>query len=326
MRSEFFVSICAVWESTSDDLFSKLKRASDFLTENYRYFEIVVIAERSDSAWQLDRSALAGLRNIRVLMAEAGTPYFRKRALCAAEAIGDVVAIVDFAETDLQGISHAVDECFAANRVMIGQRAANWKTRILYGLVSAFARHNVSSRAARTIILPRQPLNAILSGRNSVLDLRFEPNASLHRYMGFPLTGGRGTRIAMVRRLELVSEIIMSAAPRYLKVFSALSAVVFFFSVLYGAYSILALALVPDIQEGWFSTAISQAGLSSFLALGIGIICLALAALYEQLTASTISPILEEYANVNIFPPEDVVARNVEVMEKRTPDTKHVKN
>ena len=312
MRSDLLVSVGLVDHGGPAETVPRLVGLAEALAAAFRYSELLYVLPESRRA-ELDRFAgeLAPLRNLRVLLAGEGTGFYRQRLLAAQEAIGDVVVLLDLDDLEVDDLAARVGEAHESRRVLLGwepgRRVGSWS----YSLLSILSRNHLTAQASRTIVIPRDALGPILARRSAAIDLRFEPRTAPTRYVRFPLARAGRRRGMMLHRGELFTEILICGAPRFLKVYAAAGLGVTLGSLFYALYAVMIILTRSHVQEGWFSTAITQAGSTGFIAGGMSIMAIAFVAIYERLHGEEEGALVDEIANTSFF--DKVNARNVEI-------------
>lgn len=311
MRDDYLVSVCIVDDDGSGESVKALTALNATLARGFRYFEIVyVIAERKRGLLDVFAGPIASLPNLRILVTDDGISFYHQRAMAASEAIGDVVAIVDPADLDGQALIDRLNEAKDHNQVLLGWRSAAGAGRAFYAALSFLSRNAVTAQASRTIILPRERLNGVLARGRASLDLRFEPRRGSWRYQRFPLPGTARTQARLAHRYELLTEILLSGAPRHLKIYAGFGMLVSLSAGFYSIYAVAVAVLGDGVQEGWLSTALALSGSTGFIAVGMSIISIALAAMLENAAGRDDRIILEEIANISFF--DRLTERNVQ--------------
>ncbi|MFM5907979.1 MAG: hypothetical protein ACKOPO_10415 [Novosphingobium sp.] len=318
MRSDILVSVAVVDEQGPAATVPRLAGLARALAAQFVYFELVYVLPESAKAEiePLSRQ-LALLPNLRIIFASDGTRFYRRRLIGALEAIGDIVVVLDLDELSHDMLCHQIAEAHRRNEVLIGWRPSRRSVSLSYGLLSLLSRNLISAQTARTIILPRELIQSVVSRRSAALDLRFEPRNALSRYRHFDIDGvtskgGSGGRGA-ASRAELFLEILLSGVPRYLTAYAAAGFGVMIGAVTYGIYAVMILLLRDHVQEGWFSTAIVQAGSTAFIAGGMSLLAVAMIAIYELQHSGDDRVIVDEIANTSFF--DKISARNVELAD-----------
>lgn len=311
MREDLLASICVIDEGDIVDGLGRIGHLIDDLAKNFRYFEVVyVVSELHRTTFSGMGATLSQLRNLRVVLTAEGTGFYRQRALAVSEAIGDVVALIDLNDLTPAELCEQVLLSKDRNEVRIGWQSRRSLSAILYPLLSVLSSNSISSAASRTIIMPREKMAMLLSRGSASLDLRFEPKTPLVRYQRFPIVRAGRRRSPLDHQYELMTEILVTGAPRYLKIYALMAFLVAFVSVLYAAYAILVYSLDDDVVAGWFSTSIVQSGSTFFVATGMSMLSLAIAAILENGNGKDSQFVAGEFANIDFF--EGTRERNVE--------------
>lgn len=316
MRSDMLISVVVADVAGPGATIPRLSAAIADLAHAFRYFEVLYVIAESRRP-ELDRlgETLAGLTNLRVIVTGDGTRYYRRRLIGAREAIGDVVAVADLDELPVAELITHIGEAADSGEVMAGWCAGRRGGGPTYRLFSLVSRFVLTPRAARTIILPREWLGAILARQSAVIELRFQPRVPLTRYRRFEVGAGRGESSALSARYEVLVEILRSDASRYLKAYALAGFLVALGALAYLAYAVAIVLLRSHVQEGWFSNAVVQAGSTAFIAGGMSILSIAMMAVLDGLNQGHDRAIIAEIGNTNYFDVASggAAARNVEL-------------
>ena len=312
MRSDMLVSVVVVDEQGPEKTLPRLAGVLEVLGASFRYFELVyVVAESTRPALNAMAVQIAQMPNLRIILASDGTRYYRKRLIGTMEGIGDVVALYDLDELAPAELMTQIGAAQDSNEVRIGWRPSRPPSGWSYRLLSLASNNVISARASRTIILPREPLNALLARKSASIDLRFEARNAPARYRRFDIAQPAIRKGGFAQRYELLMEILLAGAPRFLKTYAAGGFLVVAGASLYIAYVIAVFFLRSHVQEGWFSTSIIQAGSTAFIAGGMSILSIALVAVLEILSGGNARMIVDEISNTNFF--DKANDRNVEL-------------
>jgi hypothetical protein len=301
-RPEYLVSFCLAQEG---DVLAEIDAIRELVCrcdQSLQYWEIVyVLGEHYRSALEAKRERLGAVRNLRIVLVRDEITFYRRRAVAAAEAIGDVVVLTAFNELASADLMSFAADAIIANRIVLGRsEGARRRQPLSHRLLGLISRYRVDARDLKTIALPRDHLVAVLARRSATIDLRFEPKQGLHRYLRKPVElrssgGERGLR----QRLELLIEIISTSAARFLAVYALLSLLVCALAASYGLYAVLIILFMRDVQPGWFSTAIAQSASVSFLALGMALLALGVAHIVDRMEGDTSEVTIDEISNIS---------------------------
>lgn len=312
MRSDILVSVGVVDENEPSRSIPRLAEVIEKLTSAFQYFEVLyVVGERFRGELEAMAEQISGLTNLRIILTSEGTHYYHRRLIAAREAIGDVVSLLDLDELGVEELAEKMGESKDRNEVLAGRHLAQLPGGWTYRLLSLASHYIITAQAARTIIFPREWLNALLARRTAVLDLRFQARLPLTRYRHFDIVKKPKKDSGFSGRYELMNEIMLCDAPRYLKGYAVLGFLVVLGAIAYIAYAVAVIALRRHVQAGWFSGAVVEAGSTAFIVLGMSLISLALVTALDILQATSNRIVVAELSNTNFF--NKASRRNVEV-------------
>lgn len=312
MYSDVLISIVVVDEDGPSQTIPRLAELSNNIAQCFRYYEVVYIISESQRAEVDAMAAMLGqLVNLRIILTRKGTSYYRQRLIGALEAIGDIVAIFDFDDMPASDFLAQVSDARNTEQIRIGWRSAYSSSSLLYWLLSLASNNLISARTSHSVIFPRQCLNAITSRKSASIDLRFELNHGSMPYHRFEVFSRAKNKSGLASRYELVLEILLAGAPRFLKWYSLAGFIVTAGSVFYGLYAIAIILLRSHVQEGWFSTAIVQSGGTAFLGAGMSILSIGLVSIIETLNGGNTPMIIDEISNTCFF--DKTMDVNVEI-------------
>ena len=286
------------------------------LSERFRYWEIVVIADGNQSGHL--KSTLAGLANLRLIAVRGSTGYYRRRAIAAAEAIGDVVVLTSAEEAGNIDLAALAENAISSGEGIICTRARGQITGALFAPLGLLSGFRVSPRDLMTAAYPRSLINRLLAHPDRDLALRFPP-----RNEGIPVRAAtiewldrhpRGLGLT-TRRLGLVQKLLINSTPRLLSGMAILSSVVFFAALAYSAYAVAVQLLLDDVEPGWFTTALLQGLTTAYLACGMLVLTMGMQRVLDHLSPSFDDVILDESSGSDLFAGAD--ERNVTTQAAR---------
>lgn len=310
-RSDFLLSVCLVSEGDLASEFTHLEALGATLNEKFQYTEILYIVSESRRAALRDfADTISTIQNLRIIVVTEAVGFYKRRAIGASESLGEVTILTAFNELDIDLPALAMIS-FEAEGVVIctrdGGRGAAFSP-VHWGL-KAVSTHDVSPRYLRTIAVPRERLNAILTQRGAVLDLRFPPKHAAIAYQQLPIAPAIHPRTTTLgARYQLATELISNSASRFLRAYAGLSVFVIFASIIYAIYAVSAYFII-DVREGWLSTSIVQSGSVFFIACGMVVLSLGLAEFMERAGRDGQHLITDEITNLTFF--RDTKALNV---------------
>jgi len=303
----FLASFCFVQDGSIADNLQELSLIAAQLEGRLKYWEVIyVIGE--DRRKELDENAekINRISNLRVITVHEMIGRYRRRHIAASEAIGDVVVLSAFEDIEHVNLLDLAETVYREGEIAVYRRSASrGLPSVSYALLAMVSGHRVNRHDMQTIGFSRQALEGTINRPTATIDLRFEPKHSRITYRRLPCdaaakTGGqRGTSTR--ERYRLALELIATSAPRFLKGYAAVSVAVLLSACLYAAYVVGAMLVLTDIEAGWFSTNIVQAGSVAFIAGGMAVLSLGIAEIYERLQGRDDWSITEEISNTSYF-------------------------
>lgn len=312
MRSDILVSVGVIDEHGPRHGIPRLAEIIAKLSLAFEYFEVLYVMEEKYRC-ELDAMAekISGLTNLRIILTADGTHYYHRRLVTAREAIGDVVALYDPDEIFVEELTQKLGESKDRNEILAGWFSLPTSTAWTYRLLAFSSHYIITAQAARTLIIPREWLNMLLIRRSAVIDLRFQPRVSFTHYCHFDIPKKPIKSSDLSGRYELLREVMLCDASRYLKGYAFMGFLVVLGAMAYIAYATAIVLLRPHVQEGWFSSAVVAAGSTAFIAMGMSLISLALVTVIDVLQNSSNRIVVAELSNISFF--DKVNRRNVEV-------------
>ena len=188
---------------------------------------------------------------------------------------------------------------------MMHRRSGGLLPSLSHSLLALVSGHRVNRQDMQTMAFSRTALERTINRPGATIDLRFEPKNATINYRRIPCEGStkgaRRRRKSTQERFKLAVELIATSAPRFLKAYAAISVVVLFSALLYAVYVVGVMLVLTDIEQGWFSTNIVQAGSVAFIAGGMAVLSLGIAEMYERLQGRDDWSITEEISNTSYF-------------------------
>lgn len=313
-RGDLLASFCFVENA---DFETELERLGDFaqkLSARFQYWEIVyAVGEQRRPRIDAAGALVSRVKNLRIVLVSDTVNLYRRRVIAASESIGDAVVISSFDEMGSIDLVALAERAFDDGEVIMCRLERGTSGSLLHAGLRVLTNYEVDNRDLQTIAVPRRPLDDVLRRPAAALDLRFEPKRAEPRYLRqlchAPELRRKGRRSPVAERYGLAAELIATSAPRILKGYAALSSVVVLGALLYALYTVVTIIAVDGVQQGWFSTNFVQALSVGFIALGIAILCLGVAEIYERMQGRARLAVSDEIANISYFEQADI--RNV---------------
>lgn len=307
-REDVFISLCIPEAPATAADVAAIAAAAAAVAQRFRYYEVLIVARIGEDDDSLLKACLAACSGLRVLRVRGSAQPYSRRVVAAGEAIGDVVVITALAETGVLDLIGAADEAASRNTICVFTRAGAKGSRgpagALLAALGAASRFRISLSDMRTIAIPRTWLNRLLAHPQQNLALRFPPlgeGLPIHHIAVAGLPALPAPDNAPARRLAVIYSLAIHAAPVVLAGVGLLSGAVIAGSLFYVVYAVAALFLVAHLQEGWFTTAIVQAGTACYLALAMLGLSLGLQKLLATAGPNSGDTVVEELTSTDLL-------------------------
>lgn len=301
-RSDVLVSVCVTDGQPGPENVQLLRSLAERLNSRFRYWELLVGVE-ADRFGHYPQ-VLGDIPNLRLLKLRPGTSFYRKRVAMAAEAIGDVVALVAFDELPQVDIVDFITRSNADDAIVIGQRRGSSMLNPALSILGNSAGFRVSARYMQTAAYPRTLLNKLLAHPDRQLALRFPPldDGILVHLEDVRAEGAAGHGSSQsVRRLKLLHRLLISSAPRVLTLVTLGSLLLTAIAVAYAAYSIIVWLTFAHVQPGWLTTSLMLSMTAAFLGSAIFGLSIGLQKLIEVLSRDSIDDVVDEATSLDLF-------------------------
>ena len=301
-RDDILVSICFPDYAPGKEQDATLRKLASEVDAAFKYWEIIVIVDASD-AHEYEYLAQR-IENIRLISVRPGLSYYRRRAVSASEAIGDVVVLGSIGETQylnvVSMIHQAADTASIVTGENLGASSLNPLIRTL-GLVSGF---HVDVRDLSTSAYPRTLINRLLAHSNHLLALRFTPRDSglaVTKFQSDSRVRHRNSMLDWTRRLGIFQKLFVNSAPTILSFVAALSVLSSLLAVVYALYVVVVWFTLDTIQPGWVTTSLVLSATVGFLGIAVLGISMALQIILDKLSPDIVDDVVGETSAVNLF-------------------------
>lgn len=301
-RDDLLVSVCFAEAVSDADTLAQLTNLTVQLTERFRYWEILLIAD-ADAAWNFD-PLLAKTPNIRLLKVRRGTPFYRRRAAAASEAIGDVVVLGSIDELAALDIVAMIETAEGEASIVIGRRNRQSLINPALKALGGSAGFRVDSRDMLTAAYPRTLLNRLLAHPDRLLALRFPPDDHsipvvwrTSRAVSAPAR----SFLEVGRRFNLIQRLLVSSAPRVLTLVALLSLAVIPSALAYAIYAVVVWLVLDTTQPGWLTTSLVLSLTALFLGFAIFGLSMGLQNVIEAVASDLSDDIVDERSSVDLF-------------------------
>ena len=257
-----------------------LVRHATLLDQRYAFSEVlIVINDGLEEALEAVRRVAPLVAETRVLQVGEATGFDDIAISGYREAIGDLVVLTSTDELALIDLSALLAPLHDGDRlVRVRRRRADLLERAGSRLVRALTGLQVDTRYLRTLGLSRELLSELLAQPHYIQMFRFRGNALEDRQAVIKIDrpkvrGGLGTAL---RRLELTARLVSVAAPRLLRLSSALCATLAVASLGFVLYTLAVWLLLDDVAAGWTSLALVLGTWISVQMIATAALCLGL--------------------------------------------------
>lgn len=318
-REDFLVSLCLADLPRDGDEIQLLRDLAGQIDARCRYWEILIVME---GGTQTDCTALLQeVPNLRILRTRGLPSYYRRRAIAATEAIGDIVLLT--ALDDIEGFDIPAMVLAAADgdRVIIGQR--DRRQVLLDPLLAVLGQGSgfrVTAGDMLTAAYPRTILNRLLARKDRTLALRFPPRDSGIPVDYLPVRAGvpaRRSSSGVLQRLGLVQRLLVNFAPLVLGVVSLLSVLVTISALAFAVYAVVVWISLETVQPGWLTTSLVLSLTAAFLGVAIFGLATGLMKLLDLLTPDPHDDVVDEQGRADLF---TLVTRDLNVETTPGPD------
>ncbi|WP_157935943.1 hypothetical protein [Paracoccus zhejiangensis] len=302
LRDDILVSVCVHDFTPTADSVDAVNRLSQSLAGTFRYWELLVSASSDSSPdWY---AALQRFASLRILRLRVGVGPYERRAILAAEAIGDVVALASVEEIDFLDLRQMILDSHCQNLLVIGDRGKSTLVDKMVGIVGNSTGFRVNARFMQTIVCPRALLTRLLDQPERQLALRFPP-----RDRAIPIEIQVAKREFLTRarrrglrgRLHLAQKLIVSSAPNVLLALSLASATILVGGAAFILYVLCIWSFKEVIEPGWVTTSGILGLTAAFLGLlGLGM-STGMQKMIDLLGNEDNDEVLEEIGKVNVY-------------------------
>lgn len=314
-RGNILVSVCLGELPATPAAFADLRSLANQMAAAYRFWEIIIVSLADEVEPLL--ALVKEIPNIRLIKVRAGTGYYRRRAIAASEAIGDVAVLASIQEVPVLDIPAMIGLAHEQEAIIVGRlTAAPAIDRVLGGPWVAFGRwagFRVGIRDMQTIAFPRTVLNQLLVHPAKELALRFLPrDAALVQkpFLAKGIVRDIRTLHDVGRRLVLAQHLLINLAPRLLQSVTLISMMVAMLSLAYAVYVVAIWLFKPDVAPGWLTLSGMLSATGFMLGCVSSGLCLGMQYILSRVDQSNFDDVAAEVNRVDLF---GIVARDLNV-------------
>lgn len=247
-----------------------LERTSDTIKTKYKFYEIIIILSEETYKLILNRGKRKKISNIRYIVLKKYVNYYKKRSICAHEAIGDIVFISSFDEIEVFNIIDMISYSISNDKIVVGlKQNSTFLYKVLFlilKLIGYLAKIDINQNISGTIAIPRAELNRILEDEYVDLKLRFPPSDSYFTSSTNKTTNYNDLKHHNFKdRISIIYMSLLNITPILLRALTFFSGITILTSIFYFIYIIIIWIFKNQIQPGWITVSLSVTGVSFFL-------------------------------------------------------------
>lgn len=301
-RDDVLVSVCLADPPTEAKDTLAVRQLASLIGSRYRFWEIVLVVNPEMEGDADD--ILLDVENVRILKVRSTVEYYRRRAIAASEAIGDVVVLTSISEMDRLDILSMIDRCLDEGALVIARRDAGSMLEPVLQSLGSMSGFRVSTRDLLTAIYTRTLLSRLLMRPERHLALRFPPRDPAIPVIFEPWPDTAPVRRSPKetrRRLGLAHRLLINAAPSVLSGTALFSVLVIIASLSYAVYGVFVWVFLETVQPGWLTTTLAISLSSTFLGIAIFGITTGIQKLIELLSPHAQDDVVDERSAVDMF-------------------------
>lgn len=305
-REDILISVCFSDLRKDADIFESVRKLANEINAHFAFWEFVLICDADDAEDFL--LLVHEISNLRLFKVRQGAPHYRKRAVVANEAIGDIVVLISGDELPYLDLLEMVEEADKTDRIVMA-KCSNFFAfeHIINAPLIALGRgagFEVNLRIMQTTIIPRTILNQLLDHPDKELALRFPPRNN-NTPIDFLTSEIKKPKTLAPenfgRRLNLMHTLLINLAPRLLFYVSMLSALASITAVLYFIYTIGAWFILTSLEPGWLTISLMLSASAFFLGGATFGLSLGLQHLLSRIEIEKTDEIVDEVNKIDLF-------------------------
>lgn len=306
INEDILVSVCFSELSATKDGFAAVKAVAKVLSEHFRFYEIVLVCDEATSESFLP--LVREFPNIRLISVRPGASRYKRRAIAAEEAIGDVVLITRAAEITLIDCIDMIEKATQEGKIILSVQPRPYVLhKLVTGPLIALGRaagFKAGTRDMHTMALPRTLLNQVLSHPDPDLALRFpprDPRLPIGYVNATANVERKSERQNFYDRLILIHKLLMHLAPSLLYLVTLASGLLCLLGIVFAFYVLGVWLFVSDVQPGWTTISTILSLTAAFLGAAIFGLGIGLQRLLGQLRDDMFENVAQEINKVDLF-------------------------
>lgn len=305
MKKDNFISVGIVL--TTDTKISKIEELQKKLSENYNYFEIILLNCEFDSS-SYD-TLLKLLSNIRVLELLSSVDIEVAHTTLIENSIGDYCAIIDLEHDGIDDLFNML-EYAETHDVVIGKREKKIQSvfeaitsKIFYKTISLFTGIKIDSMYSDFFVINRKVINFITKNEDKVKFLKllqFSNGFTKYENVYMPL-GKKSTNRTFFENINFTIDILVNNSQRLIRMATILSLGSSIFNFFYIFYVFGVYLFKVNIAQGWTSSNIYSSVVYFVLFLVLAVIGEYIRIILQNQKDTPLYEIIDEKSSVALF-------------------------
>lgn len=275
MKSDNFLTLGIVFNGQME--IEKLEQTHKFLSENYNYFEILLLTTEKDA--ELLSVLLKKLNNIRVIILSNYADIELANSVIIENCIGQYCAIFNPIEENLEDLASILEKCQDYD-IVIGKRQKKIQnifekitSKIFYKAVSLFTAIKLDSYYSNFFVINRKVINFISKNQERVKFVRLlalNNNFTKFEYLYEPQAKNSYKR-SFTQNINFTIDLIITYSHKLIRMATLLSLFASLLNLFYIFYILIIFIFKRNIAQGWLSSSMyaSSMNFALFMILAI---------------------------------------------------------
>ena len=305
MNVDTLISVAVVLDGATPRAYDRLLDMARQLSEAYQFIDLLIVG---DARFRIDDQVLERVVALcpqsRYLQVDGANGYDELMKFVCEEVIGDVVVATSIDEIDRVDLLQVLNALLRGrNLVRVRRKRAAVLERAAARVVKFISGFDIDPRFLRTLGINRSLLGQLLAQPSLLSYMRFRVAAfeSSQETIEIDIEAPRRGVHALLGRIEVIANLIGTAAPRLLSFAAALSGTLAGLSLGFMLYIGLVFLLKPNVAEGWTTLSLAIAFGLFVQTTVLAVICLGVARLFRDEDTHRSGRILNEISSSDLF-------------------------